>query len=206
MLERFMKLSICQDLNLDGDYTNHLIRATVISTLYREGFEGRHIIALSANKSESTVKQHATKCPKVKRKQMFDSLSNPMKNPKTPCTEPSSVPQQNSTKTNETELYIIDVKQNLPSFNLELLNDFDTIDNELLAQLVHDEHDKTTPKDSATDEKNKNVENKEVSIPNQSQTNQYNMQVINQNNPMYLQGAHFPCIPPMYFPKLKCNY
>ena len=63
-------------LTLEGDYTNHSIRATVISTLDEAGFEGRHIIQLSPHKSEATIKDNSRKCPESKRKEMFQSLSD----------------------------------------------------------------------------------------------------------------------------------
>ena len=44
MCDRFMKLSLTKSLKLDGDYTNHSIRATVITMLDKEGFEACHII------------------------------------------------------------------------------------------------------------------------------------------------------------------
>ena len=53
MLERFMKLSLSKNVKLEGSYMNHSIRATVISTLDRDGFEARHITALSSHKSEA---------------------------------------------------------------------------------------------------------------------------------------------------------
>ena len=77
-MERFMKLSICKNVHLDGDYTNHSICVTVIETLDNAGFEARHIIKLTSHKSESTVKEYARKCPENKRKAMFQSLSNAM--------------------------------------------------------------------------------------------------------------------------------
>ena len=78
MLERFMKLSLAKSVQLDGEYTNHSIRATVINTLDTAGFEARHIIKLTSHKNESTVKEYATKCPENKRKEMFQSLSDAM--------------------------------------------------------------------------------------------------------------------------------
>ena len=63
MLKRFMKISLSKAVKLDGNYTNHSIRAMVISTLDEAGFEGRHIIQLSSHKSESTIKEYCKKCP-----------------------------------------------------------------------------------------------------------------------------------------------
>ena len=44
MLERFMKINLSTNVELDGQYTNHSIRSTVISTLDHAGFEARHIM------------------------------------------------------------------------------------------------------------------------------------------------------------------
>ena len=125
-----MKLSICKNVKLSREYTNHSIRATVISTLDNAGFEARHIMQLSSHKSESTIKEYTKKCPENKRKQMFDSLSEAMDaNPKRSKSTPSStvsVPQP----------CIQDVKQNLPNFNLEPLDEFETIDDNILAELM----------------------------------------------------------------------
>ena len=148
MLERFMKLSICKDLKLDGQYTNHSIRATVISTLDREGFEGRHIIALSSHKSEATVKQYAPKCPENKCKEMFDSLSNAINPAKVQRIENALETPQKST--NDTPQDIMDVKQNLPNFNIQPIDEFDTIDDDLFAALVYNTN--LTPTETVTEQ------------------------------------------------------
>ena len=75
-LERFMKLSISKSVKMDGEYTNHSIRATAISTLDNDGFEAQHIMQINSHESESTIKEYATKYPENKRKEMFDSLSD----------------------------------------------------------------------------------------------------------------------------------
>ena len=143
-LECFMKLSsICKAVKLDNEYTNHSIRATVITTLDNAGFEGRHIIQLSSHKSESTIKEYSTKCPESKRKEMFESLSEAMtpyqkRKKLTPAATVSTSPEIN------------DVKQNLPTFNIEPIGEFDTIDDNILAELLLD-----FPKDQQSEEENK---------------------------------------------------
>ena len=77
LVNRYMKF-LQKNVTLEGNYTNHSIRATVISTLDNSGFEARHIISLSSHKNESTIKDYTVKCPENKRKQMFQSLSNAM--------------------------------------------------------------------------------------------------------------------------------
>ena len=134
MLERFMKLSICKDVKLSRDYTNYSIRATVITKLDEAGFEARHIITLSSHKSESTIKQYSTKCPENKKREMFDSLSNAIQ----PAKKKREVAEIVSNPTETQGLDIIDVKQNLPNFNIEPIDEFDTIDDWVLANLLYD--------------------------------------------------------------------
>ena len=70
------------DLGLSIAYTNHSIRATVISKLDAAGFEACHIMAISSHKNESMIKEYSTVCPDIKRKEMFDSLSDELKTKK----------------------------------------------------------------------------------------------------------------------------
>ena len=56
-LEKFMK-TLAEEANLISRvYTNHSIRSTCISRLDENGFEARHITALTSHKSESTIRQ-----------------------------------------------------------------------------------------------------------------------------------------------------
>ena len=74
-LERFMKF-LAKDANLSTNiYSNHSIRATCICTLDNNGFEARHITAISGHKNESTIKTYATKCPDEKKKEMYQALN-----------------------------------------------------------------------------------------------------------------------------------
>ena len=77
---------LSKEANLSAIYTNHSIRATVITNLNNSGYEARHIIAVTGHKSESTVKQYATKktkktkqyatkCLDSKKREMCDSLA-----------------------------------------------------------------------------------------------------------------------------------
>ena len=219
MLECFMKLSICKDIKLEGEYTNHSIRSTVISTLDRDGFEGRHIIALSSHKSEATIKEYAPKCPETKRKEMFDSLSNAMNPNKIQRTDKS---QAKTDDTNDPP-DIMDVKLNLPNFNIQEIDEFDTIDDDLLAAIVYDNTNPPTTTDIQTVTKESPLKtvttvNHDTSVvasgnkgvinnPNQNQnpqTNQFNTQVITNN----MQMRNLARIPAMYFPNsnVTINY
>ena len=67
-IESFMK-TLAKNANLTNlEYTNHLIRSTVITNLDKHGFEARHITAVSGHKSEATIKEYSVKCPDVKKK------------------------------------------------------------------------------------------------------------------------------------------
>ena len=75
-LDRYMK-HLMKDVKLSNpEYTNHSIRATVITSLSDSGYEARHIIAVTGHRSESTVKQYAKKCPENKKREMSASLAN----------------------------------------------------------------------------------------------------------------------------------
>ena len=161
LLNRFMKF-LQQSVTLENKYTNHSIRAMVISKLDADGFEARHIMKLSSHKNESTIKEYAVECPHNKRKEMFDSLSNAMQpkykkiRPKQTAMSTMSVPPNNkqdekndleNTKQDQNTLQqvpdIIDVKENLPNFNLQPLDNFDTIDDTVLQDLLSDDFSDT---------------------------------------------------------------
>ena len=83
-LETFMK-TLSKDAKLSSNrYTNHSIRSTCIARLDNNGFEARHITAISSHKSESTIREYSVKCPENKRKEMFDALAQDIKQPKIP--------------------------------------------------------------------------------------------------------------------------
>ena len=79
-LETFMK-ELSKDAQLQKKYTNHSICSTCISKLDNSGFEAHHITALTSHKSESTIKECATKCPESKKKEMFQALADPITTP-----------------------------------------------------------------------------------------------------------------------------
>lgn len=62
--------------SLSKMYTNHCIRSTCMETLDEGGFEGRHIMAQSGHKSESSIKVYAKRCPAKKKKEMSYCLAN----------------------------------------------------------------------------------------------------------------------------------
>ena len=131
-MERFMKF-LPDDLNLSIPYTNHSIRTTV--TLDGDGFKARHIMKLSSYKNEATIKEYSVKCPDSKKREMCDSLSNAIlpkhiKKASPTCTV-SVNPDTNTIDIN-------DVTQNLPIFDLELMENFDTMDDAELVNLIYE--------------------------------------------------------------------
>ena len=205
MLERFMKLSLSKSVTLEGNYTNHSIRATVISTLDNEGFEACHIMSLSSHKSEATIKEYATKCPETKHKQMFNSLSNALlpssKQQKLQLAAPSATVSKNHDSQNsDSNLAIADIKDNLPKFDLLPIDDFDTIDDHILANLVYDEN--LLPQDTNTNTNANN--NNAVAVganvnnpPPQTINTQVNSITNNANIP------NLPRLPQMVFNNLS---
>ena len=201
LLERFFKLSLSKSVKLDGEYTNHSIRATVINTLDNEGYEARHIIQLSSHKSEATVKEYATKCSDNKRKEMFETLTNAMqpkeKKQKIEPTATVSVPEQLHPSIEE-------VKENLPSFDLQPI-EFDTIDDDLLSNIILDAEQLIT-KDNTAKENNKAVE-LAVNMPAVQQPRIHTQVNTINNNNMPNQMA-MQRMPQMYFPhsSVTINY
>lgn len=78
------KISI--QANLTTQYTNHCIRATVVSTLDDGGFEARHIMAQTGHKSEASIKSYAKKCPVKKKREMSRCLADAI-NTESPAVE-----------------------------------------------------------------------------------------------------------------------
>ena len=197
-----MKINLCDNVKLSREYTNHSIRSTVINNLDAAGFEARHIIQISSHKSESTIKEYAPKCPDSKKKEMFESLSNAMLPKKTPNTTTNKQTKPTCTAVSainscDTTPDIQDVKENLPTFDLNPIDD-STINDTLLQELLTDMPQSFDNNNCAIVTPQKNVQ---VSVTQNNQ--QFNTQVINQNIPF-----GFPHLPAMYFPNsnVTINY
>ena len=63
---------------LSTTYTNHCIRASTVTELDTQGFEARHIMAVSGHKSENSIKNYSSVCPDNKKEQMSDALARKM--------------------------------------------------------------------------------------------------------------------------------
>ena len=67
---------ISKNAKLSMIYTNHCIRASVVTNLDEDGFKARDIMATTGHKSESSIRSYAKKCPVKKRRQISDSLAS----------------------------------------------------------------------------------------------------------------------------------
>ena len=68
--------SLSTKAKLSHLYTNHCIRASVVTSLDEKGFEARHIMATTGHKSESSIKSYASRCPDHKCREMCDALAS----------------------------------------------------------------------------------------------------------------------------------
>ena len=183
------------------EYTNHCIRATVITNLSNSGYEARHIIAVTGHRSETTVKQYATKCPDNKKRQISDTLGTYMQPKKSIKTE-ISAPKAPETMPN-------------PSYEDEGFNtiDFENMDfklhempedpdDNLLSQILDD----IEKENAAEAEKQKRDKQNHAETPPVKNNQVVNFNNISTNN--VVQARRNPLVPPMYFPNsnVTINY
>ena len=160
-LETFMK-KLCEEANLNSKiYTNDSIRSTCISNLDENGFEARHITALTSHKSEATIREYSVKCPDSKKREMFNALAKPIQTKKF---------KTEHTVTSETAIALKDTSNQMtPNFSLDLqlespqlpelqncdLLEMDPIEDNLLVEILTQtekalQHDKTVTNDQTT--------------------------------------------------------
>ena len=70
--------TLSQNAKLSKIYTNHCIRATVITKLDEKGFEARDIMATTGHKLESSIRSYAKNCPPQKHCNISDALAEPL--------------------------------------------------------------------------------------------------------------------------------
>ena len=184
---------LAKDLKLSIEYTNHSIRATCTSTLDSAWFKACHIMTLLSHKNESTIKEYSTTCSDIKKKEMFDSLSDAIKpkSPKIPKIKPSAtVTKQDDMPTPNPNFDInFDLPKDLVDLadgTLQEIDDFNTIDDEALAQLMSDHDNANTNNNNSFKSDTTNVT---VAVTN-SKTQVNN---INQNAPQ----TNIQCTPKM---------
>ena len=207
-LERFMKF-FSTEAGLSMLYTNHSIRATVITILDNRGVEARHIMKLSSHKNESTIKEYSRKCPENKKKRMYGYLSeaiNPTAKRQKIATATKPTEQKSDVKTEDKQ----EQQNSDPTFNIlnldwEPLDHFDTINDQDLAKLLEE-----------TEQSNLNTNNS-----NKENTTELTLQTIPQTAPntdlgsVQNQEIYFNTVnnnrqamaplPQMYFPHSSVN-
>ena len=87
--------------HLSRIYTNHCIRAWTVTQLDTQGFEARHIMAVSGHKSENSIKNYSSVCPDTKKREMFDALAKNMKQDKINENPPGQLPPEVNKLTTE---------------------------------------------------------------------------------------------------------
>ena len=116
-LKKFMK-TLIKNARLETDiYTNHSIRATCIGTLDDNGFEARHITAISSHKNESTIKTYSTKCPEKKKREMYEALNAAVVPKKAKINAPATVSKPPAPQDN---FPTINMDHLLPQENMEI--------------------------------------------------------------------------------------
>ena len=68
--------SISKEAELSRAYTNHCIRATVITQLNNAGFESRTIATLSGHRNEDSIKSYCKDASSIQKRGMSQSLAN----------------------------------------------------------------------------------------------------------------------------------
>ena len=187
--------NLSENAKLSTLYTNHCIRATVVTQLNEKGFEARDIMATTGHKCEASIRSYATKCPPKKRRQMSDALAsnfakNNAKNPKTAPT---------STIEYDTEDKIAERNENsdTPEINFELFPDFE--DDELVNVLTQIENEN---KDLLP------VADKQLQIVQQvKEKSPKTPKTVNFNSVANISNRN-PMMPHMYFPNsnVTINY
>ena len=71
--------NLSERAKLSQVYTNHCIRSNVVTKFDSEGFEPRHVMAVSSHKSENSTKGYASKCPERKKRKCLMLLHNRFK-------------------------------------------------------------------------------------------------------------------------------
>ena len=187
--------TLSERAKLAVSYTNHCIRATVVTKLDQEGFEARHIMVVSSHKSENSLKSYASKCPDNKKQQMFDALARPFVQNPAPqpmhSIENVMPPQPSISNQNQQPNFkLVDL---FPDMEDDPLND----DNFLAAiQNIEYENAQITSKAPPSNlQENQVVINNPVAVP----PSNFNSQSITSNVIKNVHNTPVP-MPNMYFP------
>ena len=190
---------------LSKTYTNHSIRATVVTNLDRAGFEARHIMATTGHKSETSIKNYSRICPTNKRRDMSETLSRTLVGeplPKVPKIVPSTSASDKSSDVcdlGNAELQTINRQDMKEIFDVDMDSFIESKD--VLDFVTQVEKENT---EVATNQ-NESAKNNAV-VPAQGENSTDNSKTININ-----QVAHVnrhPLMPHMLFPhsNVTINY
>ena len=187
--------------NLSRIYTNHCIRASVVTSLDEHGIEVRHIMATTGHKSENSIKNYAAKCPDRKRLEVCDVLASnliteeaPNKIAKiTPPTPSNTICLQNQDTANTQsadQLQIEYPQDNQNQENVPLFPAWDDIPDDFLINTL-----------TQIEKENVHVAQSETNV---TLTKESAMKTVNYSN----IHNKFPNPPPMYFPhsNVTINY
>ena len=67
--------TLSKSAELSRVYTNHCMKATVVTNLDEAGHEARDSTIVSSHKSERSIRSYAIQCPPKKKRKMFGDLS-----------------------------------------------------------------------------------------------------------------------------------
>jgi len=68
--------SLSSTYDLSKKYTNHCVRSTCITQLDHSGIESRHIMGISGQKSETSIKTYSKRLSEEKKRQISEVLSD----------------------------------------------------------------------------------------------------------------------------------
>ena len=205
-----MKL-LSERAKLSRIYTNHCIRASVVTKLDQEGFEVRHIMVVNSHKSENSIKSYASKCPENKKEQMFDALAKPFAPTNiqlnTPTT-PSKPEQSNVQNQLPTENATIP----LDKHNFELVDLFPNMDEDIpddnfleAIQKIENKNQKLQPLTKTGNKENSN----QIVLSPHGLAQHTAVTTTNSVTSNYIQNVHpAMTVPQMYFPhsNVTINY
>ena len=164
-------------LELGHHYTNHCIHAIGMTLLNEQGFEARHICAMSSHKNESTIRSYAVQCPNPKKWEMSEALGSVL--------QPTKIPK---------------VQENTPLPQEPMLEDIDWESDDMLVKVLEDIEKQNANLQNQENQENisekaltpiaNNPENAQIPLPGKS-----NILTVNNN----MVNVHAPKIPMMYF-------
>ena len=199
--------NISKKANLSVEYTNHCIRATVVTKLNEKGFEARDIMATTGHKSESSIRSYATKCPPKKRRMMSDALASPLVGnqeeeiPKKKVKDTVASPLTENPHIDTIDINIQNSEPEGPIFNIiDSFPDDDMSNDEIIQVLtqIENENKDLVPAENNTE---KNVA---LTMPDQNQGKTFNFSTISN----VANVNRHPLMPTMYFPNsnVMINY